>query len=131
MTNPSGADLWGLVAKHIRRALETKREQEGPAALTSAERHLLMVSRFLVAIESDTLPDLLAELSLSEQVAVFDGLKTIGAASMAHVVLEAVARIAPLEGLRPSARDAADIVTVAGELAAACAPEREAAEIAL
>ena len=121
----------GLAAKHIRRALKTKRERHGPSALTSAERDLLMVSRFLMAIESNTLPELLAILSRSELLEVFDGLSAIGAASMAHLVLETVARVARIDGLGQSIRDSTAIATVARELAAACTPEREAVEIAL
>jgi len=41
-----------LPAKYISRALETKLERDGDAALTAAEWHLLMVGRFLLAVDA-------------------------------------------------------------------------------
>lgn len=59
-------------AKHICRGLETKLERDGAPALTAAEWHLLQVDLFLIAVESNTLPDILVKLSTSELLQVFD-----------------------------------------------------------
>jgi hypothetical protein len=53
-----------------------------------------MVSRFLVAVDSNTLPALLARLSLSELFEIFDGLNAVGASTTANLFLEALHRLA-------------------------------------
>ena len=120
-----------LPAKHIRQALESKLERDGASALTAAEWHLLMVGRFLVAVESNTLPDLLGKLTLSQLFEVFDGLNAVGASTTANLLLETLHRLAPVLGVEQSARDANAIATVARELLSACQANRETDELCL
>jgi hypothetical protein len=88
-----------------------------------------MVSRFLVAVDSNTLPALLARLSLSELFEIFDGLNAVGASTTANLFLEALHRLAPVVGVEQPIRDADAIATVAQDLLTACRGHREADEL--
>ncbi len=118
-----------LPAKHICRSLERKLERDGAPALTASEWHLLMVGRFLVAVESNTLPDLLTKLSMSEWFQVFDGLNAVGASTTANLLLETIHRLAP--GAGKPVRDANALAEVAQALLTACQANREADELCL
>jgi hypothetical protein len=126
----SGASM-GLAAKHIHQALHSKLERDGSLSLTWAESRLLRASRFLLAVESDTLPKLLADLSPSELFEIFDALSAIGATSTANLWLETLHRLAPFFGVEKAVRDVNAIAAIALDLASACRPGREADEICL
>jgi len=120
-----------LPAKHICRALESKLERGGASALTAAEWHLLMVGRFLLAVDCNTLVDLLVNLPLSELFKVFDGLNAVGASTTANLLLETLHRLAPVLGVEQPACDLNAIAAVARELLTACQANREADELCL
>jgi hypothetical protein len=120
-----------LPAKYICRALESKLEREGAVALTPAEWHLLMVGRFLVAVESNTLADLLLNLSLPELFKVLDGLNAVGASTTANLLMETMHRLAPILGLDQPGRDVGVIAGMARELQMECQDNRESDELCL
>lgn len=120
-----------LPAKHICRALEGKLKREGAPALTPAEWHLLFVGRFLLAVENNTLADLLFNLSLSELFKVLDGLNAVGASTTANLLRESLHRLAPVLGVEEPARNVNAIAAVARELQSGCRDNREADELLL
>jgi hypothetical protein len=120
-----------LPAKHICRALESKLKREGVSALTAAEWHLLMVGRFLLAVEYNTLTDLLFNLSQSELFKILDGLNAVGASTTANLLLETLHRLAPVLGVEQPGRDLSAIAAVARELQSGCRDNREADELLL
>jgi hypothetical protein len=120
-----------LPAKYISRALETKLERDGEAALTAAEWHLLLVGRFLLAVECNTLTDLLLSLSLSELFKVLDGLNAVGASTTANLLLETLPDLAPVLRVEQAARDVNAIAAAARELHTECRDNREADELCL
>lgn len=103
----------GLAAKHIHRALHNKLERDGSSALTWAESRLLRASRFLLAVESDTLPNLLADLSSAELFEIFDALNTIGSTSSANFLRESLQRLEPFFVVEKGVCDASAIATIA------------------
>jgi hypothetical protein len=120
-----------LPAKHICRALESKLKREGARALTPAEWHLLMVGRFLLAVEYNTLTDLLFNLSQSELFKVLDGLNAVGASTTANLLRETLNRLAPVLGVEQPARDVNAIAAVARELQSGFRDNRETDELLL
>jgi hypothetical protein len=120
-----------LPARHICRALESKLERDGAPALTPAEWHLLMVGRFLIAVECNTLADLLANLSLSDLFKILDGLNAVGASTTANLWLETLHRLAPVLGVAQPARDVNAIAAVLQEQQTAYQASREADEVCL
>jgi hypothetical protein len=120
-----------LPAKYISRALETKAERDGEAALTAAEWHLLMVGRFLLAVECNTLADLLFNLSPAELFRVLDGLNAVGASATANLLLEALHGLAPVLRVERAARDVHAIAAAARQLHTECQCNREADEVCL
>ncbi len=127
----STGDSVALPAKHICRALESKLNREGASALTPAEWHLLMVGRFLLAVESNTLADLLFNLSLPELFKVLDGLNAVSASTTANLWLDTLHRLAPVLGVEQPARDVDAIAAVVHELQFAYQANREADELCL
>jgi hypothetical protein len=82
-----------LPAKYISRALETELERDGDAALTAAEWHLLMVGRFLLAVECSVFASVclrargVVEASLMMTRALRFGLKSLQRPSIRNNVL--------------------------------------------
>jgi|SRR5271167_420968 len=121
----------GLAAQHIYHALQSKLGQDGSLALTSAEWRLLRASRFLIAVDGNTLPMLLADQSAPELFEICDALGAIGASSTANLLLESLRRLVPLISVEKALRDVNAIATIALPLAAECKRGREADEINL
>jgi hypothetical protein len=118
----------GSAARHVHQTLQSKIGQGGRRALTWAESRLIRASRFLIAVDSNTLPSILLDLSRSELFETSDALSAIGATSTSNSLLQFLRRDEPSFGAEKAAQD---MNALAATLSAACKPNREADEIRL